>query len=221
VKIVLKNPISIWLLFYIRKKMYELKYRKSNLKIGYMTNVQNCKFGKFNTIGDHATLINIEMGDFSYTANSYLQNMKIGKYCSIAPYVRCGYGSHPSHTFVSTHPIFYSLQKQSQITFVKKECFIENRTTIIENDVWIGLNSILIDGITIHNGAMVAAGSVVNKDIPPYAIVGGVPAKIIRYRFAQNEIDYLNDYKWWEKDIEWLRSNCDKMKNIETIMKIK
>ncbi|MEY0719389.1 CatB-related O-acetyltransferase [Providencia alcalifaciens] len=75
----------------------------------------------------------------------------------------------------------------------------------IGNDVWIGVNSIILDGVKIGNGAIIAAGSVVTKDIPDYAIVGGIPAKIIKYRYPPNEIKILNEISWWDLDEECLK----------------
>jgi acetyltransferase-like isoleucine patch superfamily enzyme len=75
---------------------------------------------------------------------------------------------------------------------------------IIENDVWVGANVYIKNGITIHNGAIVAAGSVVTKDVPAFAIVGGVPAKLIRYRFEQEVIDKILASKWWDQDLDSL-----------------
>ena len=72
--------------------------------------------------------------------------------------------------------------------------------THIGNDVWIGLNATILDGVTIGDGAIVAAGAVVTKDVPPYAVVAGVPAKIIKYRFTESQIDFLLKFRWWEKD---------------------
>ena len=90
--------------------------------------------------------------------------------------------------------------------------------THIGNDVWIGLNATILDGVTIGDGAIVAAGAVVTKDVPPYAVVGGVPAKIIKYRFTESQIDFLLKFRWWEKDRKWIQQNYKRFQDIESFI---
>jgi acetyltransferase-like isoleucine patch superfamily enzyme len=107
---------------------------------------------------------------------------------------------------VSTHPAFFSRHhKSSSLSFAVDKSFEEKLNTTIGNDVWIGANAVVVDGVTIGDGAIIAAGAVVTKDVPPYTIVGGVPAKIIRKRFSEAEINFLLDLRWWEKSDAWLQ----------------
>lgn len=85
---------------------------------------------------------------------------------------------------------------------------MNGRSCIIGNDVWIGAYVNIIEGITIGDGAIIAAGSVVTQDVPPYAVVGGVPAKVIKYRFEQDIIEQLKKIEWWNKDQKWLKKNA-------------
>ncbi len=157
--------------------------------------------GQYNTIYEHVKLKNVALGDFTYVSkNSEIMNAKIGKFCSISSGCRIGLGTHPVN-FVSTHPIFYSVRGQAQLSFSDKSMQDEYKEIIIGHDVWIGTNVIIIDGVKIGNGAIIAAGSTVTKDIPAYAIVGGVPAKIIRYRFSKSDCENLESFKWWDKDV--------------------
>ena len=161
------------------------------------------------------------MNDFSYIGpRTQMNNANIGKFCSIGPDCRIGLGRHPSKIFVSTHPIFFSTRGQSQITFSDKNYFGESEKIMIGNDVWIGSNSIILDGVKVHTGAILAAGSVVTKDVQPYAIVGGVPAKVIGYRFEAEQVNKLLKSKWWDKDIEYLKNNYHKFHNIQSFFDV-
>ncbi len=91
---------------------------------------------------------------------------------------------------------------------------------IIGNDVWIGAHAKIIGGVTIHDGAVVLAGSVVTKDVPSYAIVGGVPAKVLKYRFDEQTVQLLLDSRWWEKDTLWLQEHVTEMQDIEKFKKL-
>jgi acetyltransferase-like isoleucine patch superfamily enzyme len=93
--------------------------------------------------------------------------------------------------------VFFSTRKQSGVTFADRDYFNEHAASVIGHDVWIGANVFVKDGTTINHGAIVAAGAVVTNDVPAYAIVGGVPAKIIRFRFKEDEIERLLQSEWW------------------------
>lgn len=194
----------------------EKKYKNKKLKIGYMSSAINCTFGMYNTLYDFVVINGSSLGDFTYIADgTSISRATIGKFCSIGPCCKMGKGRHPSSMFVSTHPIFFSIFNQSQISFADKNYFDEYKSIVIGNDVWIGSNVIIADGIKIGDGVIVATSSVVTKDVPPYAIVGGVPAKIIKYRFSENEVERLLQLKWWDMDKDYLQSNFQKFHNIE------
>ena len=162
---------------------------------------------RFNTIVGKDTRIvspfflhNVTLGDYSYISrNSSISNCEIGKFCSIGPNLCCGLGSHPTNG-ISTSPMFYSTAKQNGISLCKKDSYDETAKTKIGNDVFIGANVTLLDGVSIGDGAVIGAGAVVTTDIPPYAIAVGTPAKVIKYRFNQEQIDKLMKKKWWDGD---------------------
>lgn len=219
-KFFFRNPFSIWLIRLFKSKLLERKFKLKSLKIGYLSTIINSNFGMYNTIYDNVTLIDVTLGDFTYiTGNTTIVKTIIGKFCSIGQDCKIGLGKHPSNTFVSTHPIFFSTLKQAQISFADKSYFEEFENITIGNDVWLGANVIVIDGVNISDGVIVAAGSVVTKDIPPYAIVGGIPAKIIKYRFKEDEIVNLLKIKWWDMDVGYLKNNFIKFHNIDSFFK--
>ena len=129
---------------------------------------------------------------------------KFGRYCSIARSARIVTINHPMRT-KSTHSFFWQ-----SVTKICEKDLHEWSPINIENDVWIGHGAIVLPNVSrIGNGAVIAAGAIVNKDVPPYAIVVGNPARIVRYRFSEEVIKELLESKWWEKDIEELMPNLD------------
>lgn len=161
------------------------------------------------------------LGYGSYIAQDCILTARIGRFTSIAPYVRSNHGIHPfQYPYATTSPIFFSQQKQSGITFAQKQMFDEFlNPPIIGNDCWIGENVFLCGGINIGDGAVVLAGAVVTKDVPPYAIVGGVPALIRSYRYDEDTISFLQNIAWWNLPFDWLKRNWQLMCDIDNLKK--
>jgi acetyltransferase-like isoleucine patch superfamily enzyme len=185
---------------------------------------RNTVFEGGNKIYKNCNISNTYIGFGTYLANdTNLPNCRIGRYNSIASHVTAIIGHHPLRPFVSTHPAFFSTLKQAGFTYVEKNKFNELKyadkhkkySIIIGNDVWIGFGAKLMEGIRIEDGSIIAAGSVVTKDVPPFEIWGGVPAKKIKDRFPNEEKDRLLKIKWWNKDESLLKRNVDKFENVD------
>lgn len=148
------------------------------------------------------------VSDYSYIGyNTNIYNASIGKFCSISKDVCIGLPSHPTK-FISTSPLFVNIQNGTGYSWAKQDLFNSvPAKVVIGNDVWIGMKSTIMGGITVGNGAIIAAHSVVTKDVPPYAIVGGVPSKIIKYRFDDDIIEALQKSEWWNRSDDFLQSN--------------
>jgi acetyltransferase-like isoleucine patch superfamily enzyme len=218
-KIIAFNPLTVWVLYLLNLSKNQIKNRRKNLLIDYLSFCHDSNFGNFVTIGRYTNINNAKIDSFTYiSTNTSINNSEIGKFCSIGSDVKIGLGKHPTRDFVSTHPIFYSTRMQSQISFVKQSFFEETKDVIIGNDVWIGANAVILDGVVIGDGAIISAGAIVNKDVPDYSIYGGVPAKLIKYRFDESEIIFLKNLKWWDKDLTWLRKNIQYFKDIKELI---
>lgn len=212
----LLNPYLIYVNFK-RKKLLK-KYRDKSLLVENFVSITNSKIGYYVFLGTKVQLNNSEIGDHSYVnSNSIINNTKIGKFCSIASYVRFDLGYHPTH-LISTHPAFYS-NNHPYKTYAKKNAFTKVEKIVLGNDVWIGESVKIMGGVNIGDGAIIAAGAVVTKDVKPYEIVGGVPAKHIKYRINENLIEKIRATKWWDKDEHWFEENFELFLNTEMFLK--
>lgn len=206
--------------YYLIRQYIQLKNPTVKIKTAAQVKLKSTFEGK-NVIGFESRFDG-DIGLCSYIGANCNINGKIGRYTCIASNVCVVQGRHPVDKFVSVHPMFYSIQKQNGYTYVEKNCFEEfkyvdtsNHCVLIGNDVWIGANVLLMSGVKVGDGAVVAAGSIVTKDIEPYAIVGGVPAKKIRSRFEKKQIDYLKKIEWWNRSEDWIKNNAQSFKNID------
>lgn len=152
---------------------------------------------KSSKVESGCNLVSVNMGRYSFCGyDCEIINTEIGTFCSIANNVIIGGAAHPIQ-WVSTSPVFYRGRDSIKKKFSEFERD-EDKRTFIGHDVWIGNYTLIKQGVHVGTGAVVGMGSVVTKDVPPYAIVAGNPAKIIRYRFDEETIKGLLDSKWWD-----------------------
>ena len=189
-----------------------------------------CEFEGMNMVGENSSFYG-NMGLGSYIgANTHL-NADIGRFVSVGPSVSCINATHPfKEPFVTTSPLFFSLDTSKtplSETFAQKQMIEEFRyydkereiDIKIGNDCWIGADVTFIGGVCVEDGAVVLAHAVVTKDVPPYAIVGGVPARIVGYRYDDETIKMLQDIKWWNNDYEWFKHNSELLCDMENFKK--
>jgi acetyltransferase-like isoleucine patch superfamily enzyme len=220
--------IKLFIPYFVKRRLQNIYSRlKYDISIGRGSHVHKAILESDCKISESSKLMSSTMGRASYIGdNSIISCAKIGRYCSIGNFVNICLGNHPSHDFVSMHPCFYSLNGNSTSSYIKKQLFQEHEfidedgkyVCVIGNDVWIGNHVSILDGVTIGDGAIIGTGAVVTHDVEPYSIVGGVPAKVISYRFKKKEIEFLIDLKWWNRDEDWLRENAELFSNVKKIM---
>lgn len=223
-KWVLSNALLTRMAIFFRRIQLKRKRKITFQKGAFIGFSVEC--GGRNGFGKNSSIVSSRIGYASYIAEgAKIAKANIGKYCSIGPNVNCIFGKHPSGTFVSTHPSFFALKTPVGFTYADRQYFEEfaqphegKYSITIGNDVWIGANVSLMDGVKIGDGAIVAANALVTKDVEPYTIVGGVPAKVIKRRFTEDQTAILLQTKWWEKDEEWIQKNAGHFRNIENFV---
>ena len=140
---------------------------------------------------------NSTMDDYSYVGrDARIIYSDIGKFCSIAGEAKVGMGTHTLDK-ISTSPVFTESNNATKHRWVDYSTENPYRRVKVGNDVWIGTRAMIMGGVTIGDGAVVGAGAIVTRDVPPYAVVVGVPARVIKYRFSQEQINMLLDHPWW------------------------
>jgi len=200
-----KNIIKeSYYLFFSTYKLF--KYPTSKLYTNYIH--PKAKIGKYVQIDKYCKIDrDVEIGDYTYI-NEYTRidanTSRIGRYCSISHNVKIGMGPHPLDC-VSTSPVFYSKTRG----FMKTDGYNEYKDkgyTEIAHDVLIGANAVIMAGVKLGIGSVVGTGSIVTKDVEPYSVVAGNPAKLIRKRFDEKTVKILLESEWWNKEPKELQN---------------
>lgn len=195
---------------------YQNKIRFKGVVIGNNTSFDNkSSMAPNSCIINNCIINNTTVAAYTYIgSNCLIQNAVINSFCSIANDVIIGLGAHPLD-FFSTSPVFYRKNNPLHIQLINQDIpFEEYKKIEIGSDVWIGTRAIIMDGITIGHGAVIGANAVVTKNVPPYAVVAGVPAKVIKYRFSEEKINSLLKKEWWKWNVEKIKLERDNLNRL-------
>lgn len=181
--------------------------------------VINSQIHKTAKINSGATIVDSTIGRYTYTCyDDEIVNCEIGQFCSISDDVIIGGAEHPMD-WVSTSPVFQDVKHSGPKKRFSRHHFNGIARTYIGNDVWIGKRVIVKAGVKIGDGAVIGAGAVVTKDVPPYAVVAGVPAKVLKYRFDEETIQSLLKSEWWNLDDSVLENKSKSINNVKEFCK--
>lgn len=177
--------------------------------------------GCYTHVQAHSVFYDVVVGDYSYFAGyNQVFYADIGKFCSVASYARINTTNHPTYDRIAQHHFTY---RSKRFGFGEDdEKFFELRkgkSVTIGNDVWIGHNAIIMPGVRIGNGAVIGAGTIVTKDVEPYSIVAGVPAKMINKRFSEDLIERIETIKWWDWDHRTIKESLPDFRNKEDFIR--
>lgn len=199
---------------------HKLTGRSSNqtLRLGEAPSFYNVDFAEHVGVGYDSLIVNSTIGVQSYLGpRCIIAHTDIAKFCSIAADVSIGTGGHPLGGNVAMHPAFY-LRRPPQWDFVSQDTFDEFKRTAVGSDVWIGTKAVIRDGVSVGDGAVVGAGAIVTKDLEPYGIYAGNPARLLRFRFSDTQIERLLKVRWWDRGPDWIRANIDAFSDIDRFL---
>jgi phosphonate metabolism protein (transferase hexapeptide repeat family) len=170
--------------------------------------VRDCALGRYVEIGEGVLMLNVAFGDYSYASRfADLANAGIGKFCNIASFVRVGATDHPMdraslHHFLYRSASYWDDAADDADFFARRAA----RTAHVGHDVWLGHGAMVMPEVRVGHGAVLAAKAVATKDVPPYTVVAGVPARVVKRRFPEAVAERLMALAWWDWDHARLRA---------------
>lgn len=173
---------------------------------------------KTSVIYSGSNIVDSTIGRYSYVGyDCKLDCVDLGSFCSLADHIFIGGREHPMN-WVSTSPVFQNVVHSGPSKRFSRFDIAAHQRTVIGNDVWIGHGAVIKAGVQVGHGAVIGSGAVVVKDVPPYAVVVGVPAKVLKYRFEQDIIERLLDVQWWNLPDDELQKKAQEIRNPEKFL---
>lgn len=177
--------------------------------------VRNSQIDSTAVVNSGSSVVNSTMGAYSYCSyDCNIINARIGTFCSLANNIIIGGDEHLME-WLSTSPVFQDVKHSGPTKKFARHILPMPKLTLIGNDVWIGDRAIIKQGVIVGDGAVIGVGAIVTKDVPPYAVVAGIPAKVLKYRFDEGTISDLLKIKWWDMSESELSKYSDSIMNVK------
>ena len=197
----------------------DLRFTDPEPRVHPTAELKSCRLGRYAAIGERVILREVSVGDYSYfERHAEAIYATIGKFCSIAANSRINALEHPLER-LTMHKVSYRPNEYFRYLGVD-EAFRQRRQgkrVTVGNDVWIGHGAVIMPGVSVGNGAVIGSNAVVTRDVPPYAIAVGVPAKVVRMRFDVSTIARLEKLAWWDWPHETLRERLGDFRNMPAL----
>ena len=183
--------------------------------------LENTILGAYTHVMAHSVFCDATVGDYSYFAGyNQLYYADIGKFCSVASFARINTTNHPTYDRIAQHHFTYRSKRfgfgEDDDEFFARR---KGKAVTVGHDVWIGHNAVIMPGVTIGNGAVIGAGAVVTKDVAPYSVVAGVPAKKINMRFSDDLVAKIEQLKWWDWDHQIIKERLPDFRDMDAFVR--